>query len=78
MKRPMPYIPLGVHQQGRLVPTKLREADLDARQQEREAASQPLPELLMSKGAMSGPYRACHPIVNQPVRNFFRALLKFI
>ena len=75
---PMPYVPLGCTQQGRVVPTKLRERDLDARQQEREAMAMQLPELLLSKGTMTGPHCVCHPIVNQPVRRFFRALLKFL
>lgn len=75
---PMPYVPLGCTQQGRVVPTKLREADLDARQQEREAMAMRLPELLLAKGSMSGPYRACHPAVNHPVRRFFRALLSHL
>ena len=62
MTRRAPYIPLGVTQQSRVVPTKLREADLDRAQAERAAAAQSLPDLLLAKGSMSGPYRAAHPM----------------
>lgn len=41
------YIPLGVTQQGRLVPTKQPTVD---------------PDLLLAQGSMTGPYRHTHPI----------------
>ena len=78
MTRRTPYIPSGITQQGRLVPTKLRESDLDRAQAERDAAAQSLPDLLLAKGSMSGPYRAAHPARNWPVRRFFRAVLAFL
>ena len=78
MTRRAPYIPLGVTQQSRVVPTKLRESDLDRAQAGRDAAAQSLPDLLLAKGSMSGPYRAAHPARNRPVRRFFRAVLAFL
>lgn len=88
-----PYTPIGRESQGRAVPTLLREADLDRMQfrrdetaqrrqeranDERVAASMSLPDLLLAKGSMSGPYRAAHPARNRPVRRFFRAVLAFL
>jgi hypothetical protein len=40
----------------------LTEQHLDAKQRERETATQSLPELLLAKGSMEGPYRRPHPI----------------
>lgn len=45
---------------------------------ERDAAAQSLPDLLLAKGSMSGPYRAAHPARNRPARHFFRAVLAFL
>jgi len=45
---------------------------------ERVAASMSLPDLLLAKGSMTGPYRAAHPARNRPVRRFFRAVLAFL
>jgi hypothetical protein len=95
------YIPLGVTQQGRLVPTLeaamntdiepwhhphfkrgaefgVTEYNLDQRQQEKVCKAMPLPDLLLAKGAMTGPYRRTHPVRNRPVRRFFRAALAFL
>ena len=75
-----PYIPLGVTQQGRVTPTKPSEADLDRRQAERAAASMSLPDLLLSKDAMTGPYKRTHPITrwSQALKRFNRALLALV
>ena len=40
----------------------LTEQHLDAKQAERDTATQSLPDLLLAKGSMEGPYRAPHPI----------------
>ena len=101
MKRryPMPYIPLGCTQQGRLVPTLeaamnsqiepwhhphhkhgaefgLTELDLDRAQRARECTAMPLPDLLLAKGSMTGPYKPCGR--HRPVRRFFRALVSLL
>lgn len=73
-----PYIPLGCTQQGRRVPTKLTRAHLDARQAEREAAPLSLPDLLLSKGAMTGPHKRTRPFRRTRMGRFFRALLAFL
>jgi len=69
---------IGAGLTGMAAATKLREADLDRAQAERDAAAQSLPDLLLAKGSMSGPYRAAHPARNWPVRRFFRAVLAFL
>lgn len=64
MKRhyPMPYIPLGCTQQGRVVPTLLRESHLDHAERARQCAAVPLGDLLLSSGAVEGPFRRTKPV----------------
>lgn len=57
------FIPMGCTQQGRLVPTKLTARHLQLQidgQRERRA----LPELLLATGAMEGPDKRPHPVLN--------------
>ena len=58
-----PYVPMGVTQQERVAPTKLVQAHLDRRQEERDTAHLSLPELLLLKGCMTGPHRRTHPML---------------
>lgn len=44
-------------------PTKLTRAHFDRRQEERDTAHLSLPDLLLLKGAMSGPHRQTHPVL---------------
>ncbi len=76
----MPYVPLGVTQQGRMVPTKLREANLDARQQERTNADMPLGDLLLSTGAVEGPFKRAKTITRwaAAARRFTRQVLAML
>ena len=75
-----PYIPLGCTQQGRVTPTKLTERLLDAKQMERVMAGRPMGELLLSSGAVEGPYRRTRPVTRWSLaaRRFTRALLAFV
>jgi hypothetical protein len=65
-----PYIPRGCDQQGRL---------LTQRQMEQVAAGRPLGELLLSSGAVEGPFRRTRPITRwrRACRRTLRALLAF-
>jgi hypothetical protein len=58
----------------------LTERLLDARQQELVIAGRSLPDLLLSTGALMGPYRRTHPITRWTIaaRRFTRALLAFL
>ena len=71
-----PFIPMGCTQQGRDTPTKLRKENLE-RQIEAKAESRSLPDLLLAKGSMSGPFRRTHPVTrwSQALKRFHRALL---
>jgi hypothetical protein len=71
MKRP--YIPWGCDQQGRI---KLTEAHLDRRIAEK-LETRGMADLLLSSGAIEGPYRHTHPVTrwSLALRRFHRALL---
>lgn len=56
-----PYIPMGVTQQGRLTPTKLCEAHPDRRIAEK-METRGLADLLLSSGAVEGPFKRTHPV----------------
>ncbi len=75
-----PYIALGLTQQGRVTPTMLTERLLDDRQMERVIAGRSLPDLLLSTGAMEGPYTRPHPVTrwSLALQRFIRALLAFL
>lgn len=75
-----PYVPLGCAQQGRATPTKLCAAHLDRRQAEPANFGKSLGDLLLSSGAVEGPYKAPHPITRWTVlvRRFHRALLALV
>lgn len=75
-----PYIPLGVTEQGRVVPTLLREADLDRAQRARECAAIPLGDLLLASGAVEGPFKRTHPITRwtHAAQRFTRKVLAFV
>lgn len=67
-----PHIPLGCTQQGRRVPKKLTERHLQlqiAGKRERR----PLGDLLLASGAMEGPFKRPHPVLNT-VESVKRAL----
>ena len=74
MKRP--YIALGCDQQHRVTPTKLRAAHLD-RQIAAKLETRTLPELLMAKGAMTGPEKVGRSFTRWTLaaRRIHRALL---
>lgn len=58
----------------------LTERLLDARQMELVIAGRPLPDLLLSTGAMEGPFKAPHPVTRWTLaaQRFTRALLAFV
>lgn len=67
--------------QGRACP--VRQAYIDAKAGAQHALdadqrSMTLPELLLSKGAMTGPHRSTKPVKRGPVRRFIRALLDML
>lgn len=66
--------------QGRHCPLRLTERHLDARQRERETAPMSLPDLLLSKGSMTGPHKFTHPVTrwSRALRRFARALGRFL
>jgi hypothetical protein len=75
-----PYIALGCDQCGRVKPTKLNERVLDARQMERVMAGRALGDLLLSTGAIEGPFKRSHPITRWRLaaRRFLTALGRFL
>lgn len=75
-----PYIPLGVTGQGRFVPTPLNEGSLDRAQRARECTGVPLGDLLLSSGAVEGPFKPTRPITRwaHATQRFFRAVLAFL
>lgn len=73
-----PYIAVGCDQQGRAALGRLTQASLDARQAERAAAALSLPDLLLSKGSMTGPHKTTKPLRRSRARRFLRALLAFL
>ncbi len=60
------FIPQGCEYQGRRKPTI--------------PPPPSLPDLLLSKGSMEGPYRRCHPVTrwSRAAQRFTRALLQFL
>ena len=56
-------------------PVKLNEATLDCRHEWRDS-TQSLPDLLLSKGSMTGPYRKTCPVLSWPAKftRFVRSL----
>ena len=75
-----PYIPLGVTEQGRVVPTLLCEPYLDRAQRARECAAIPLGDLLLASGAVEGPFKRTHPITrwSRAAQRFTRKVLAFL
>ena len=57
------------------VALRLTEADLDRRQDAKDSAAMPLPDLLLAKGSMEGPYRYSRPATRWAVlgRRLYRA-----
>lgn len=73
-----PYIAMGCDQQSRMTPTKLCEAHLD-RRIAAKLEMRRLPDMLLSSGAVEGPFKATHPVTrwSQALKRFHRALLTF-